>query len=115
MFMDENERRFINLFMNNINNLKNILLSYFNFFSPNSDKIMNFICLNQNISLSRIDSNGNYPNHLEINKKVNNYFEEFQKELSSLNKILEELEKYYENHVLFNANYRNIQELVCLL
>ena len=114
MFMDENEKRFANLILNNINSLKNILLSYLNFFSPKSEKIMNSIYLNQNTSLNRIDSNGNYINNVEINKKVNNYFEEFQKELSSLNKILEEFQKYYENNSIFNDNYRNIQELISL-
>ena len=113
MFMDEYEKKYFSHITNYIIRLMDTLYSYLNFFSPESEKKEYSFNFNKNKSFIPIESNGNETEE-QIKKKAQNFFIEFQKEMSFLNGQLEDFGKYYEKNIVDNHNYRNINELITL-
>lgn len=109
--MEENEKRILNQITNNMNKLANLLFTYLNFLSPNSEKINYPLRLNKYKSLNQLDTNGDDLDDEIINIKANNFYEEFKNQLHITKESLEEFNKYYEKNSLRVFNYSNLNEL----
>ena len=113
MFMDEYEKKYYSHINNYIIKLMDTLFSYLNFFSPESEKKEYSFNFTKNKSFILNESN-ELETEEQIKKKAQNFFIEFQKEMSFLNGQLEDFGKYYEKNISYNINYRNINELITL-
>ena len=109
--MDENEKKIITLISNSLNKLANLLFSYLNFFSPNSEKIKNSFHFNRYKYLNQNESNKDELNEEIINSKVKNYYEEFKNQISAFKEYLDDFNKYYAKNSLSSFNYTNMNEL----
>ena len=106
--MDENEKKMITPIINNLNKLMELLLSYLNFFSSNSDKIKYSKYFNRHKALLLSNINTDTLTTEQINEKINTYYNDFNNEMFLLNNHLKEFNKYFENNsALFSLNRYN--------
>ena len=113
--MDEKEKKIISPIINDLNKLIELLLSYLNFFSEDSGKIKfsKFLIRHKSLLISDEEEEETL-NNADIDKKVKNYFDEFNNEMISFNEHLKELNKYYENNsesLVFNKNNNDLNNL----
>lgn len=112
--MDENERKIINQIAGDLNKLMSLVLSYLNFFSPNSEKINYPIFSNKYKYAFSKDPKEDIMNDEKIKEKVKIYFDEFNNELLLLNEHLKEINKYFKSNFDFSIGYKNNNELINL-